>query len=282
VEQNGGSETYSNGLRIDDRFVVTNHPRAYRAFPMEGGAGVARTRPVGIVFHTTESPQAPLAAEQNRVLKRIGESLIGYVQRKRAYHFLIDRFGRVYRIVKEEDAANHAGHSVWADGQWLYVNLNESFLGVSFEAETRAGETESHVSAAQLRSAGMLVEMLRKKYGIRGANCVTHGQVSVNPSNMEVGYHVDWASSFPFSGIGLMDNYSQPLPAVWAYGFESDTAFLHRAGPRLAASAVAAEQSLAEAARRARLPVRVYRKLLRKQYRDHLAEMHRPIAEDAE
>jgi hypothetical protein len=282
VEQTSGSETYSNGLRIDDRFVVSNHARAYRAFPMKGGAGVARTRPAGIVFHTTESLLAPMVAEQNRKLKRIGESLLEYVQRKRAYHFLIDRFGRVYRIVKEEDAANHAGHSVWADGQWLYVNLNESFLGISFEAETRAGETENHVNAAQLRAAAMLVEMLRKRYGIRGANCVTHGQVSVNPSNMVVGYHVDWASSFPFSSVGLMDNYSEPLPAVWAFGFQADAAFLRRAGPRLGASATSAEASLRETARSAGLSPRTYRKLLRKQYHDRAAEMQRTIAEDSE
>jgi hypothetical protein len=282
VEQSSSSETYSNGLRIDDRFAVYNHSRAYRAFPMKGGAGVLRTRPAGIVFHTTESLQAPMAAEQNRVLQRIGESLLEYVQRKRAYHFLIDRFGRVYRIVREEDAANHAGHSVWADGQWMYVNLNESFLGVSFEAETRPGATENHLSAAQLRAAAMLVEMLRKKYGIRGANCVTHGQVSVNPSNMMVGYHVDWASSFPFSSIGLMDNYSEPLPAVWAFGFDADTAFLHRAGPRLGASAASAEQSLTQTARSARLSLRAYRKILRKQYYDRVAEMKRTVAEDSE
>jgi len=52
------------------------------------------------------------------------------------YNFLIDRFGRVFRIVNESDAAQHAGYSVWSDDRWLYVDLNESFLGVSFEART--------------------------------------------------------------------------------------------------------------------------------------------------
>lgn len=142
------------------------------------------------------------------MLQRIGESLIEYVQRKRAYHFLIDRFGRVYRVVAETDAANHAGFSVWADESSVYVNLNESFLGVSFEAETQPGQMQPSVSPAQVRAAAMLTEMLRSRYAIPAANCVTHAQVSVNPSNMRVGYHTDWASSFPFEELGLPDNYA--------------------------------------------------------------------------
>ena len=140
VEKSEDSETYSNGLRIENRGAVANHPRSYEAFPAAGGRGpaVRRSEPAGIVFHTTQSRQAPFEARQNGVLKRLGESLLDYVRRKRAYNFLIDRFGRVHRVVVENHAANHAGHSVWGDGQWLYVNLNESFLGASFEAETQA------------------------------------------------------------------------------------------------------------------------------------------------
>ncbi|HLI85259.1 MAG TPA: peptidoglycan recognition family protein [Bryobacteraceae bacterium] len=282
VEQNGSSESYSNGLRIDNRFTVSNHPRSYLAFPLAGGPAKPGTVPVGIVFHTTESLQAPFEPDQNRVLKRIGESLVEYVRRRRAYNFLIDRFGRVYRIVRESDAANHAGYSVWADDRWFYVNLNESFLGISFEAETQPGAAESRMTEGQLRAAAMLVEMLRSRYGIAGANCVTHGQVSVNPSNMVAGYHTDWASGFPFQSIGLLDNYSQPLPSIWAFGFQTDASFARNAGPRLVASAAMAEQSLAETAHVAGLSLRAYRKMLRKQYKDRLAELRRGVVEDSE
>jgi hypothetical protein len=282
VEQSGSSETYSNGLRIDNRFTVSNHPRSYLAFPLAGGSARPATVPAGIVFHTTESLQAPFEPQQNGVLKRIGESLVEYVRRRRAYNFLIDRFGRVYRVVRETDAANHAGYSVWADDHWFYVNLNESFLGVSFEAETAPGAAENRMTEGQVRAAAMLVEMLRSRYHIAAANCVTHGQVSVNPSNMMAGYHIDWASGFPFESIGLRDNYSQPLPSIWAFGFEVDAAFLRNAGPRLAASAAMAEQGLAETAHVASLSLRSYRKMLRKQYKDRLAELRRGIIEDSE
>src|SRR5579864_4326090 len=280
VDKSGNSEVYSNGLRIDSRFAVLNHARSYRAFPADGAPNEVRgSEPVGIVFHTTESRQAPFEARQNGVLKRIGESLLEYVQRKRAYNFLIDRFGRVYRIVAETDAANHAGYSVWSDGKWLYVNLNESFLGVSFEAETQPGQLEAAVSEAQLRAAAMLTEMLRRRYGIAAENCVTHAQVSVNPSNMRVGFHTDWASSFPFERLGLPDNYARALPALWAFGFEYDPAFLHTAGARMAASVDQAEESLQRSAAAAGLSVGAWRKMLQKRYRERLAEVSHPVSD---
>jgi N-acetylmuramoyl-L-alanine amidase-like protein len=279
VEKNGNSETYSNGLRIDNRFVVLNHPRSYRAFALADpgkGHGVRQSSPAGIVFHTTESRQAPFEATQVGVLKSIGESLLEYVRRKRAYNFLIDRFGRVYRIVAESDAANHAGYSVWSDQKWLYLNLNESFLGVSFEAQTQPGQVEAQVGPAQVRAAAMLTEMLRGRFGIAAANCVTHAQVSVNPSNMRVGYHTDWASSFPFEQLGLPNNYERPLPALWAYGFESDPTFLRWAGARLAVGVRSAEERVSQGAAEAGLSLRDYRRGLQKRFREQLAEGRHP------
>src|SRR6185436_3491292 len=138
--------------------------------------------------------------------KRIGESTLAHVRRNRAYNFLIDRFGRVYRIVAESEVANHAGYSVWADESW-------------------PRQLEAPINPAQGHAAAMLVAMLRSKYGIPPGNCVTHGQVSVNASNMRIGFHTDWASSFPFEELGLPNNYGQPIPAMWAFGFDADAQF---------------------------------------------------------
>jgi hypothetical protein len=240
--------------------------------------GIPGTKPAGIVFHTTESRQAPLEERQNRVLQRIEESLIQYVQRKRAYHFLIDRFGRVYRIVAESDAANHAGYSVWADETSVYVNLNESFLGVSFEAETQPGQVQPSVSPAQVRAAAMLTEMLRSRYAIPAANCVTHAQVSVNPSNLRVGYHTDWASSFPFEQLGLPNNYSRASAAVSLFGFEYDSSFLHRAGTQLYAGIESAERQFREGARKCGRNPAAYRKLLQRRYQERLGAMRQGVS----
>jgi len=285
VEKTATSEVYSNGLRIDTHFAVSNHPRSYLAFPLDRATpseGVRRSNPAGIVFHTTESRQAPFEADQNRVLKKLGESLLEYVQRKRAYHFLIDRFGRVYRVVAETDSANHAGNSVWADDDWLYINLNQSFLGVSVEARTEPGQAEGEMSPAQIRAAAMLTEMLRSRYHIPAANCVTHGQVSVNPSNRQIGYHLDWASSFPFPQVGLPDNYQRALPSIWAAGFEYNQAFQAKAGDRLRAGVQLAEDQLAARAAEAGVSVQSYRKQLQRRYRQQLEAVRRANADEAE
>jgi hypothetical protein len=275
VEKTDNSETFSNGLWIDDRYAVSNQPRAYLAFPLSRGDAPAihRTDPAGIVFHTTESSQAAFSAGENGTLRRIGESLLDYVRRKRAYHFVIDRFGRVHRVVLESDAANHAGFSVWADDDWTYVNLNESFLGVAFEARTEKWGGAA-INAAQTRAGAMLVEMLRSKYRIAGANCVTHAQVSVNPSNMQAGYHTDWAFGLPFSQLGLPDNYARDLPSLRVFGFQ------YAAGPEtreagVYASAERTEVRLREAAAAAGMGLAAYREMLRERFRRRFEEVRR-------
>ena len=278
VERSAESETYSNGLRIDTRFEAANHARSYLVFPVDGrdqGRGQLRNQPAGIVFHTTESRQAPFEAGANGALKRIGESLLEYVRRQHAYHFLIDRFGRVYRTVAESDAANHAGYSVWSDDTWFYLNLNESFLGISCEAQTAPGQTESSVTPAQVQAAALLTEMLLDRYGISPGNCVTHAQVSVNPENMRVGYHTDWASSFPFSRLGLPDNYERALPALADLGFEYDANFLRWAGTRLYAGVELAEEQLKRQSAESGVTPESLRKTLRGRYRRQLAEVRR-------
>ena len=286
VEKTASFETYSNGLRIDNKFSTGNHPRSYLAFAAARSGGAqnntqdnnqdkaqdeARTTPAGIVYHTTESLQAPFVPGQNGKLKQVGESLLDYVKRKKAYNFVIDRFGRVFRVVQEADAAEHAGYSVWSDEKWLYVNLNESFIGVSVETQTSPGQMEAAVTSAQIRATAMLTEMLRSRYNIPAGNCVTHAQVSVNPTRMLAGYHMDWASSFPFEEIGLPNNYARALPSVAAFGFQCDANYSRTAGARLSAGAGLGAWELAGRAAAAGMSVSAYRKLLQSQYRDLLA-----------
>ena len=86
----------------------------------------------GIVYHTTESDQARFTAEENARLKRIGKAVIGVVQQNHSYHFLIDRFGEVFRIVPESDVANHAGYSVWSDDNRHFREFEQQFPGDRF------------------------------------------------------------------------------------------------------------------------------------------------------
>jgi hypothetical protein len=272
VERSRTSELYSNGLRVDLTFQISNRPRAeYPIFslvpvsPVLAGRGwKSGSTPVGIVYHTTESLIAPFEEDQNRRLKQLGRNLLDVIRGERAYHYLIDRFGRVFAAVAESDAANHAGKSVWADAQGIYVNLNDSFLGVAFEAQTGAAEA---VTPAQIVAAKALTEMLRSRYAIAAGNCVTHAQVSVNPGNMRIAPHTDWARDFPFAALGLPDNYAVPPASMYAFGFDYDSTFLRVAGRPWGGLDVAdrliARQAAAEGVSTAR-----YRAMLRRRYKD--------------
>jgi hypothetical protein len=276
VDQTHDFETYSNGLRVDDRYVKPNQKRifypVYQRGAIDAGQPEWRSEPAGIVYHTTESDQARFTADQNARLKRIGKAVIGVVQQNHSYHFLIDRFGQVFRIVPETDVANHAGYSVWADGDSIFVNLNSGFLGVAFETQTQLGDMPS-ANPAQVHAARILTEMLRAKYRIRQSNCVTHAQVSVNPDNMLVGYHTDWAGNFPFRDIGLSDNYAVPPPSIYAFGFNYDPTFVHATGVRLWQGLALAEDQMQTQAAARGIPVSRYRAILQKQYKEVLAAL---------
>src|SRR5713226_7590936 len=246
VDKTNEFEVYSNGLRVENLLSVANEPRWHSPISRAAQSGPRRSQPAGIVFHSTESDQAPFQPDQNRALKRIGKELLVYVRNKRAYHFVVDRIGRVHRIVNESDAANHAGHSVWADSRWLYFNLNASFLGVAFEAQTRPDQPT--MNQAQVHAARVLTEMLRSKYNLAAENCVTHAQVSINPSNMRIGWHTDLGANFPFRDVGLPDNYEQPSPVIALFGFEYDATYLERASPALWKGLALADERIREAA----------------------------------
>ncbi len=254
---------------MDATFAEANKPRRpYPVFALAGGAKPVRYQsdPVGIVYHTTESNLADFDEAQNGRLKQLGRNVIDVVREEHAYHYLIDRFGRVFRVVQEIDIADHSGQSIWADQTGVYVNLNASFLAVAFEAQT--GETNS-VTAAQVQAARMLTELLRYKYSIAAGNCVTHAQVSVNAGNMHIGNHTDWGSQFPFGAVGLPDNYAQPLPSLIAFGFQYDAAFVQATGGHWKGLDLA-EAQVARQAEAQGIPVARYRAVLQHRYSDVL------------
>jgi hypothetical protein len=261
VERGDGYELYSNGLRIETSWQVTGDGRRYRVFDAAGGMGAeVRSKPAGLLFHTTESDIWPLEAEYNEKLRDSSERLLRYLQRKRTYHYLIDRFGRVFRVVAEEAKANHAGHSIWEDAGRVYLNLNHAFLGVSFESRWGGGRSLP-ITEAQLLAGRSLTDYLRRRYEIPAEMCVAHGLTSVNPNQHRIGHHLDWSRGFPWAAFGLPDQYAREAPSVARFGFGYDDDFLkvlpepwpgvRAAERRLAQEAVQAGSSL-EALRRER------------------------------
>ncbi|MBX9602606.1 MAG: peptidoglycan recognition protein family protein [Bryobacteraceae bacterium] len=278
VEKAALYETYSNGLRIETQYTAGHRPR--KPFPGYSGnldrpAVRWLSEPRGIVFHTTESLIVPFEPGRTREMLRLGRGLLDYVKSIHAYHFLIDRFGRVFRVVPESDVANHAGPSVWADPENAYVGLNESFLGVAVETQT--GE-EQTASSGQIHSLRILTEMLRAKYKIPMGNCVTHAQVSVNPGFMKIAYHTDWANRFPYLEVGLTDNYALAPASVAVFGFEYDQVFLQVMSGEPWKGLLRAREQVRQQAAAAGVSVVRYKSALEQRYRKLAAALAIPAA----
>ncbi len=249
VETGHGFEQYSNGLRIDTTWATAGEARRFRVFDAVGGLhGASHNRPAGLLFHTTESDIWPLEAEYNEKLRDSSERLLKYLQRNRTYHYLVDRFGRVFRVVDEAGKANHAGNSIWENAGTVYLNLNHAFLGVSFESRWGGGQTLP-ITQAQLVAGRGLTDYLRQHYGIPPEMCVAHGLTSVNPKRHRIGHHLDWSRGFPRAAFGLPDQYVREPPSVALFGFGYDDDFL-KVLPEPWAGVRAAEKRLADEAYR--------------------------------
>ena len=229
VEKGADYEQYSNGLRIDTEFAVRGEPRRFRVFDQDGIRPEVYEAPVGIVFHTSESDVWPMEESFNENLRDSSQRLLRFLKRNQVYNYMVDRFGRVYRVVDDACKANHAGYSIWAAGGRYYLSLNNAFLGVCFETRWEGGKALP-ITAAQFTAGRSLTDCLRQRFGISPEMCVGHGLTSVNPKRHLIGHHVDWARGFPFENFGLPDQYRLPPPSVAFFGFAYDDAFLNVMG----------------------------------------------------
>jgi hypothetical protein len=286
VEQKENYERYSNGGRVLTDYETTNHARGYYVLPRGKGSadGSVHREPVGIVYHTSESDLLPFTSDNNQSIETHTRGLLEYVRRNRSYNYVIDRFGQIYRIVRDEEAANHAGHSVWADGQGIYVGLNESFLGVCFETRSDAGSLNEQLTEAQMISGRLLTQILRNRYNIDDANCVTHGLVSVNPGNMLICYHHDWVRNFPFEAFGLSDKYKVAPASISEFGFTYDEETVTQIGGHIWPGVKLAEDEFNRRASEAAIKPEEMRRQMRERYRQqmNLASHIRNTPDDTE
>ncbi|HYP00848.1 MAG TPA: N-acetylmuramoyl-L-alanine amidase [Pyrinomonadaceae bacterium] len=281
VEQQGTYERYSNGARILTDYETENHTRGYRLLPhgtgslvkasgASGGGEQVRRDPVGIVYHTSESDMLPFTSDNNASIEVRTRGLLEYVRKNRSYNYLIDRFGQVYRVVRDTDAANHAGNSVWSDSGGVYVGLNESFLGVCFETNSEADSLDEQLTEAQLVAGRLLTQVLRSRYQIHDDNCVTHGLVSVNPSNMLICYHHDWARNFPFEAFGLSDKYKVAPASVREFGFTYDEEIMEKLGGDVWSGVKLAEEEFRQRAEKSDMTPEEMRRHVRGRYQEEM------------
>jgi N-acetyl-anhydromuramyl-L-alanine amidase AmpD len=273
VSENSESEEWSNGARILKANETTHRPRSYYLIPRnsESGGNQIRHSPIGIIYHTSENELTEFTPDQSDSIEKRSANVIRYIRNNRSYNYLIDRFGRIHRIVRDDHAANHAGNSIWADEKNVYVGLNESFIGVCFEASVKEGTLEKIITEAQFLACRQLTSILRAKYNIDDANCTTHGLVSVNPETGLIGFHNDWAKDFPFDAIGLSDKYQIQPASMTDYGFTWDDEVLNKPGMELWPGAKAADEKFNQRAERARISVDALRLKLRERYKEQYA-----------
>jgi len=268
VERTSEHERYSNGCRILTKYETENHPRGYYTIPRgsDTDGEVIRHDVVGIVYHTSESDIVPFIPDNNDSIQRRSMGLLDWIGQKKSYNYLIDRYGEIYRVVRDDHAAHHAGNSIWADGKYDYVGLNESFIGVCFESTVNAGSLQETLTSAQVSAGRTLTDVLRSKYNIDDANCTTHGLVSVNPDKMLIAFHHDWVRNFPFEAMGLSDKYKVQPPNMSDYGFTYDEEILEKLGRTLWPGAIEAEEEFNKRAEKTRANVEVLRRKLRDRY----------------
>ena len=273
VKQEAGYEMFSNGARILTEFETDNHPRSYYLYPREEPLKNSNL-PVqhniaGILYHTTESELVDFNSENNSELLRHSHGLAGYVQKEKSYNYVIDRIGQIYRIVRDEQAANHAGHSIWSDAKYTYIGLNESFLGVAFESSVEAADGEQ-LTEAQVVAGRQLTAILRSKYNIDNTNCTTHGLVSISPGNMLIGHHTDWTHNFPFDAMGISDKYATAPASVSKYGCRWEAAIIAKMGGQLWAGVPLAVDEFKQRAEAAQLKPDELRKRMKERYTEQI------------
>ena len=294
VEKTPHYEIYSNRLQIITTYSVPNIPRQYyiqlrdrdltkEAIQLSGAI-------VGIVYHTSESDLVPFKPEMNSSIKKKSKGLVKYLQRRKSYNYFIDRFGRVFRIVQEDHTAFHAGRSVWADDNAIYIDLNHSFLGICFEGrdfeETARAVSSKNTNSnnstprirptghlsfneAQLRSGKELTDWLRVKYRIAEINCVPHALISINPAKKLIGYHLDLSRGFPFAKFSLNNKYESPLPSIVEFGFSHDNYFSAIFNGQIWSGIYRSEELLQQRALDAGLSISSYRKLLKARFEQY-------------
>jgi hypothetical protein len=268
VEQSKDFERYSNGCRILTKYETDNYPRNYYAIPRGADTEGEQVRHeiAGIVYHTSESDIIPFIPKNNDEIQKKSQGLLEYIRNKKSYNYMIDRYGEIYRVVRDDHTAYHAGNSIWADDKYTYIVLNDSFLGICFESTVNAGTLEETLTEAQIIAGYALTNVLRTKYNIEDANCTTHGLVSVNPDKMLIAFHHDWVRNFPFEAMGLSDKYQIQPPNMLDYGFNYDEEVLAKLGNKLWKGAIAAEEEFKKRAELKRVNPDLLRRRLRDRY----------------
>ncbi len=122
-----------------------------------------------IIVHTSEAGKRSTL----RTLSE-GKKIRNYWTKGGHANYMIDRSGKVYRILNHIYRADHVGLSMWNG----LTNLSSHSLGIEL-----VGFHYAEISKQQYKSLTKLLKILKKTYKIRDKNVLTHSQVSYGRPN---------------------------------------------------------------------------------------------------
>ncbi len=112
-----------------------------------------------IILHTTEGS----AKGSGEKLARYGEA-----------HYMIDKLGRIYRVIDRKRVAYHCGRSMWSGR----TSLDSCSIGIEM-----VGNHNQDLSAAQYRALRELLNELKRIYKIPDNRILTHSMVAYGTPN---------------------------------------------------------------------------------------------------
>ena len=88
-------------------------------------------------------------------------------------HYLINRSGKIFKMVKEENVAWHAGKSMWGK----YKNLNENSIGIELVNKGHQYGYQNYTKK-QINKLVLLCKYLIKKYKIKRRLILGHSDIA--------------------------------------------------------------------------------------------------------
>lgn len=100
-------------------------------------------------------------------------------------HYLIDRDGKVYQLVKEDQRAWHAGVSQWRGD----ASLNHSSIGI--EMQNKGEDSGEPYTEDQYQALAQLLKSIMMRHNISPENVLAHSDIATDRKD-DPGAHFDW------------------------------------------------------------------------------------------
>ncbi|MCK5835749.1 MAG: N-acetylmuramoyl-L-alanine amidase [Desulfobacula sp.] len=160
------SQGYSRSQYQKFQKVIIDH----RSCLNPGFKKIKRLKTRYIIVHTSE---LGLTATL-RVVSKGKQFKSGYKTPGGHANYVIARNGRAYRVLDKKYRADHAGRSMW-NGQ---TDISKVSVGIEL-----VGYHDAPLTSHQYQSVGLLIQILKKAYGLKDRDVLTHSQVAYGRPN---------------------------------------------------------------------------------------------------